>query len=151
VIDDKNQNLGVLSREQALNLARERGLDLIEVSPLAKPPVARIMDFSKWRYEQEKRLKKQRVAQRGKEMKQVQVSLREARHDLEMKAKRADDFLKAGHRVEILLTLRGREKGMRDWAREKLREFLKMISIAHKITLEPKPGQRGILTQIAKQ
>lgn len=150
MVDDKNQNLGVLARDQALSLAQEKGLDLIEVSPLAKPPVARIMDFGKWRYEQEKKLKKQQASQRGKEMKQVQISLREARHDLEMKAKRSDEFLKNGHRVEILLTLRGREKGMKDWAREKLGEFLKMLA-AHKITAEPKPGQRGILVQIVRQ
>lgn len=151
VIDEEEKNLGVMTREAALNLAKEKGLDLIEISPLAKPPVARIMSFDKFRYQQEKKLKQQKSKQRGGELKQVQISIRAARNDLEIKAKKVNEFLAEGDRVEIVLVLKGREKFNKDWAKEKFNEFLKMIDPEHKVVMEPKFGGKGMIMQIVKK
>jgi translation initiation factor IF-3 len=150
VVDETGTNLGVLPREQALTLAREKGLDLIEIAATVKPPVAKIMSFDKFRYHREKELKKQRVAEKQEAMKQVQVSARAAAHDLQVKAKRANKFLDNGSKVEIFMVLRGREKGNRGWAEQKLAEFMKMLDPEHKVVLPPRYTGRGFITQVVK-
>lgn len=150
VIDDAGVSLGVLKREEALQLAQEKGLDLIEVSPNTQPPVAKIMSFDKYRYQQEKKIKKQRAAQKNLGMKQVQISARAAKNDLEVKARKANEFLAEGHPVEIVLVLKGREKANRDWAFEKLKEFVHLISSDCKVISDPKFTMRGIIMQVMK-
>lgn len=151
IIDDEGKSLGKMGRDAALSLAKEKGLDLIEIAPTAKPPVARIMSFDKFRYQQEKKFKKQRAQQKGQEMKQVQVSIKEAVHDLQVKAGRVNKFLSEGNQVEIVMVLRGREKANKDFAREKLANFVKMIDPEHKVVMTPKVGGRGINMQVAKK
>jgi len=152
VIDEKGANRGVLSREEALELAEAAGLDLIEVSPQTSPPVARIMSFDKFRYETEKKQKKQRLHQKGGDMKQIQISIRAAKNDLEIKARKANAFLEEGHTVEILMRMRGREKANKAWAHGKLQEFIgAYIDPNHKVVMTPKQGMRGIATQIARK
>ncbi len=153
VLSETGENLGVLPKEKALELAIEKGLDLIEISPNANPPVARIMSFDKFRYEQEKKRKKERAQSKGKgdELKQVQISVREARHDLEIKLKRVEEFLNEGHPVTIALVLRGREKANRDFARMKLDDFLKLITVEYQTAMEPRWGMRGLNVQIVKR
>ena len=151
VLSETGENLGILTKGEALKLAVEKGLDLIEISPNAKPPVARIMSFDKFRYEMEKKRKKERVGQKNYDLKQVQISVREAKHDLEMKAKRIDEFLAEGHPVVIAMVLRGREKANKDWALQKLDEFLKFISIEFQRNGSPRWGGRGFNLSIAKK
>jgi len=151
VIDEASQNLGVLPFNEALRMAREKGLDLIEIAPSAKPPVAKIISFDKFRYQKEKELKKQRVSQKAKEMKQVRVSGRAALNDLKIKADKVNGFLAEGHPVEIQLVLKGREKANRAWARVKLEEFLKMLAPEYKIVSQIKSGGRGFSVSIAKK
>jgi len=151
VVDETGKNLGVMPREAALKLAQERGLDLIEIAPAAQPPVAKIINFDKFRYQKEKEIKKQKLAQKISELKQVRISSRAAKNDLEIKAKKVIEFLNEGHKVEILLQLKGREKYNKDWARYKLEEFLKMISVEYKITMEPRFGGQGLVMQIIKR
>lgn len=143
VLSETGENLGVISKAEALKLAIEKGLDLIEISPNAKPPVARLMRFDKFRYELDKKKKKERVSQKGQDLKQVQISVREALHDLEIKAKKIDEFLGEGHPVVIAMTLRGREKANKDWALQKLDEFLKLITIEYQRNGTPRWGGRG--------
>lgn len=151
IVDEEGKSLGKMSRDAALSLAKGKGLDLILIAPTAKPPVARVMSFDKYRYQLEKKLKKQRAHKKSQEMKQVQISIREALHDLQMKSDRVNQFLAEEHPVEILLTLRGREKANKDFAREKLANFLKMINPDHKVMTEPKFGGRGLNMQITKK
>ncbi len=151
VIDEEGKALGKMGREAALVLAKEKGLDLIEIAANAKPPVVRLMSFDKFRYQREKKLKKQKAQEKGQEMKQVQISIREALHDLQMKAERVNSFLAEGHQVEIMMTLRGREKANKDFAKEKLRDFMKIINPEHKLIMEPRVGGRGIALQITKK
>ncbi len=151
MLDSEGKSLGIMTKEAALKLAQEQGLDLIEIAPSAKPPVARIISFDKYRYLQEKKIKQQRAQQKVQEMKQVQVSVREAPHDMQIKAERANKFLAEGNIVEIILVMRGREKANKDFAREKLAEFLKMISPENKVLMEPRLGFKGFVMQIAKK
>lgn len=146
VLNEDGTNLGVLSLKEAREKAHSAGLDLILVTESANPPVARITSFDKFRYQREKELKKQQ--QRVPDSKRVQISPREGNHDLSFKLKRLEEFLRAGHKVEIQVTLRGREKGMKSFAESKLREFLGKIETPHKITHDVKAGGRGLITQI---
>ncbi|MEK7654029.1 MAG: translation initiation factor IF-3 [Patescibacteria group bacterium] len=151
VIGDDGQNLGKMATTAALKLAHDKGLDLIEIAPNAKPPVAKIMSFDKYRYTTEKKLKKQKALQKTSELKQVQISPKEALHDLRMKADRVNKFMEEGNQVEIVMVLRGREKGNRPFAREKLASFVKIINPEHKVIAEPKDGGRGINMQVTKK
>ena len=132
VIDSEGKNLGVMKREEALTLAAEGEVDLIEVAAAAKPPVVRLMNFDKFRYEREKAEKKEKKAQRGGDSKQVQISARAQKNDLLVKLKKLEEFLGEGHPVEIKLVLRGREKAHPEWAEQKLREFLGMITLEYR-------------------
>lgn len=151
VIDETDNNVGILPLADALKLAREKNLDLIEISPVAQPPVAKIISYDKFRYQQEKKEKKQRATQKSTGMKQIQISVREAKNDLQMKANRANEFLTEGHQVEIVMSLRGREKGNINFAKQKLAEFLPLISVEHKIISPIAPGGRGLIVMVAKK
>jgi translation initiation factor IF-3 len=140
-----------MSKEQALQEAKMRGLDLIEIASQATPPVAKIIGFDKFRYQQDKEEKKKRITQKTKDLKQVRITPRAGKNDLLVKVKKVEEFLSDGHKVEINLFLRGREKGNKDWGLKKLQEFLELITIPHQITLAPKPGGRGFVTQVAKK
>lgn len=151
VIGSDGANLGTMSREAALVVARQENLDLIEVAPQGTPPVARIMSFDKFRYEQEKAWKKQRLVVKPKGLKQVQISIRGATNDLLIKARKIEEFFEEGHKVEVRLRLRGRERNNLDFARQKLYDFLKLVSIDHRVTSEVKSGGFGMTVQIEKK
>ena len=150
-IDETGANLGVIETSEALRLAKEKGLDLVEISPMAMPPVVKIISFDKYRYQEEKKWKKQRATQKIQEMKQVQISVREAVHDLGVKAVRVNKFLGEGNKVEVLLNLRGREKAHQDLAKQKLRDFIKTVDPEHKILSDIKWTGRGFNIQIVKK
>ena len=136
---------------EALKLAESKGLDLIEIAPTAKPAVAKIISFDKFRYQKERELKKQKTSQKSSELKQARISVRAAQNDLKIKAQKIDEFIGDGHKVEIVLRLKGREKYNRDWARYKLEEFLKLITAEYKIALEPRFVGQGLVMQIVKK
>lgn len=149
VIDEGGENLGVMATTDALKLAHDRGLDLIEISANAKPPVARIMSFDKYRYQEEKKYKKEHAAQKVGGIKQVQIGVKTAANDLQIKSKKANEFLNEGYKVTVMLTLRGREKAHQDFARERLKHFLTLLE-PHKIEMSARFVGRGIATQITK-
>lgn len=140
-----------MKRDAALSTAREQGLDLIEISATANPPVVRVMSFDKFRYQKEKEEKKQKASQKAKEMKQVRITPRAASGDLQVKLRKVEEFLADGHHVEIGVFLRGREKGNKEWGLGKLKEFLGMVKTPHNVTLAPRQGGRGFITQIVKK
>ena len=151
VIGEVGENIGVLPLAEALKLAKEKGLDLIEIAATAKPPVAKIMSYDKYRYQETKKLKKQKAGQKIQELKMVRISARAAEHDLQIKADKLNEFLSEGNIVEIQLMLRGREKANKEWARKKMLEFMKMIDPEHKVLFEPKYGGRGFNAQVVKK
>ena len=123
VIDDQGNQLGVMPIQDALNLARERDLDLVEVSPQIQPPIAKIMDYGKYMYRKDKEEKK-RGKPKEQERKTVRVGFKTGAHDMDFKAKQVNEFLKEGHMVKIELTLRGREKALAHIGKQKLEQFL---------------------------
>ena len=150
VIDENGEKIGALPLLEALNLAKGKGLDLIEIGPTSTPPVAKIMSFDKYRYMENKKMKKQRAQQKFQELKQIRISARAAEHDLQIKVKKVNEFLKEGNMVEIMLVMRGREKANKDWARQRLENFLKMVDPDHRVILAPKYGFKGFVMQIIK-
>ncbi|MBI2175662.1 MAG: translation initiation factor IF-3 [Parcubacteria group bacterium] len=143
VIDDQGSNLGVIELEQALALARERGLDLIEIAPTANPPVAKIMDYGKFLYVEEKKRKKGTKTARS-EIKEVRIGINTSPHDLELKAKRAIAFLEEGHRIKVELMLRGRAKYLDEqFIRGRVERLLTQISTPFIISEELRKGPRG--------
>ncbi|HOK93923.1 MAG TPA: translation initiation factor IF-3, partial [Candidatus Pacearchaeota archaeon] len=126
-MSEEGKNLGIVPKEKALQYAKERDLDLIEVSSNAPIPVCRVMKIGKYLYQQEKKEKDQRKKQKAGKLKGVRISPRIAEHDLETKVDLANKFLLKGYKVKVEVFLKGREKGMRDFARERLEIFLQKI------------------------
>lgn len=104
----------MLSRREALDLARERELDLVEVSPNADPPVCKIVDWGKYNYQRTKQLQKSKKTAKALEVKQMRFGLKISEHDLGVKLKKVTDFLEAGHKVKIVVFYRGRELAHKD-------------------------------------
>jgi len=145
VIDEDGKNLGVLETGQALKLAFERGLDLIEIAPTARPPVTKIMDFGKFKYEEERAQRQHRTKQKEVETKGIRIGYTTGKHDLEIRASQAEKFLKEGNKVKIDMVLHGREKALRDFARKKFEEFLRIIPNGE-FEMEIKRTPQGFLT-----
>lgn len=125
VIGEENEQLGVMPTEQALNMAIERGLDLVEVSPLANPPVCKIIDHGKFKFQQSRSEKKVKTI----ETKGVRLSLKIGQHDMLVKQKQTEKFLAKGHNVKIELRLKGREKAytFKDKAKELIKQFVENL------------------------
>jgi translation initiation factor IF-3 len=109
VIDEAGNQLGVLSRDEALKLAEEKELDLVEISPRADPPVVKIVDWGKFNYQRTKQLQKNKRTTKSLDIKQIRFGLKISDHDLGVKLKKATSFLDAGHKVKFTLFYRGRE------------------------------------------
>ncbi|MCX6757861.1 MAG: translation initiation factor IF-3 [Candidatus Nomurabacteria bacterium] len=151
VIDSENKNIGVLSIKDALELAQNQGLDLIEISPEGNPPVAKIADFGKYQYEQSKKLKKAKANAKPSETKSIQVKIGTGDHDLELKAKTASKWIKEGHRIKVELFLSGRAKYMDEkFLRERLDRVLHLITENYKVSDSYKRGPKGITITIEK-
>ena len=155
VITDTGEILGVLSLSEALAKAESFGMDLIEISPNAVPPVAKIMDYGKFQYQQSKKQKEAKSRSHITETKTLQVKIGTSEHDLELKAKNASKWLKEGHRVKIDLFLAGRSKyADMEFKKERLGRILTLISEEYKISGEPTKSLKGltiILERAAKK
>ncbi|HLV35998.1 MAG TPA: translation initiation factor IF-3 [Spirillospora sp.] len=120
VITDTNENLGVMSIQDALALAESRGMDLVEVSPGAKPPVCRVMDFGKFQYERQRRERKARKQQKTVEIKEIQLRPKTDDHHLSFKVRDARKWIEKGMKVKVRVRFRGRERDYPDIARERM-------------------------------
>lgn len=114
VIDEEGEQLGVMSRGEALAAAEQRGLDLVEISPNANPPVAKIVDWGKYNYQKTKQAQKNKRSVKASELKQMRFGLKISDHDLGVKFKKVTGFLEAGHKVKITIRYRGRELAHKD-------------------------------------
>jgi len=150
LIDENGQNLGVVETNKALEIAREKGLDLIEIAPNVRPPVCRIMDYGKYQYQKSREERQQKTKQKKIEIKGVRISLRTGQHDLEVKVKQANKFLDRGHKVKIEMILRGREKALLAIAKEKLNKFIELISPDIEIEKEAERQPRGLSVMVIK-
>ena len=152
VVGAKGENLGVLSLEAVLKAADEAGADLIEISPNANPPVAKIMDYGQYRYQEKRRASEVKAKSHVTETKSVQVKIGTSEHDQLLKARRAAEWLSEGHRVKIDLFLWGRYKYMEEtFLKERLARFLKIIPIEYKIADDMKRSPKGFTTTIERE
>ncbi len=141
VLSDDGEQLGIISKDEALQIAEERGLDLVLMSPDAKPPVAKIMDYGKHKYDQEKKKKEAKKKQKTIDVKEVKFSCKIADNDIAYKVKHAREFLEKGKHVKLRVFLRGREMANPEWGVEVLNRVWPMLEDIG--NLESKPTQEG--------
>lgn len=135
VIGANGENLGVISLSEALKAAQTAGLDLIEISPNAVPPVAKVMDYGKFEYERSKKESAARAKTKTSETKEVQIKVGTGENDMRLKAKKAAEWLAEGHRVRAELFLKGRYKGMEEaFLKSRLEKFLLLVPFAYKVS-----------------
>jgi translation initiation factor IF-3 len=127
VIDDEGQQLGVMPTADALALAQERGLDLVEVAPTAVPPVCKILDYGQYKYEIQKRERETKKKQKSQTFKEIRFRVKIDTHDLETKTRRASEFLDDGDRVKVAVQFRGREINHPQLGRNLLERAAEMI------------------------
>jgi len=148
VISNEGDNLGVLSVKEALAKAESLGLDLIEISPNAKPPIVKIADYGKYKYDQNKKQKKTKA---GTETKSIQIKIGTGENDLALKARKASKWLGEGHRIKIELFLSGRSKYMQEsFLKDRLDRVLHLITENFKIAEDFKKGPKGPIITIEK-
>lgn len=135
--------MGVVSTNEAMRMAREAGLDLVEVAPTARPPVCRIMDYGKWRYQQQKKEDKSRASARGGQLKELKMrTVKIGDHDLQIKINHARDFLKEGNKVQFTLQFRGREMAHMDLGRELFHKVKAQLQDVAKVERDTKQEGR---------
>jgi len=149
VIDDFGKSLGEMTNYEALNLARSKDLDLVEVYPSARPPVCKITNHGKLQYIKSKQNRIASAKQKRVELKGVRIGLKTGEHDLNFKNKQIEKFLSKGHKVKIEMILKGREKAHQNLAQNNLRNFVDKISIPCKIEENLKRSPRGFDITIA--
>ena len=143
VVDDVGENLGVMQTDEARDLARQKGLDLVEVAPQANPPVCRIVDYGKYHYQQEKRDRKQK---RRTKLKEVKFTIKIGEHDFQTKLNRARDFLSHGNMVRVSIFFRGREVVHASRGREMLKRVEEQVSDIARV--EGQPSAKGRILQM---
>ena len=141
LIDEEGEQMGVVTLQVALKVAEERGLDLVKIAPQANPPVCKIMDYGKYRFDQSKREKEQRKNQTTVEMKEVQLSATIDTHDMEVKAKACNKFLQQGNKVKVSIRFRGRQAAHGEIGLDVMNTFLELVS--DNATVEKPPKQEG--------
>ena len=133
-------------------MAQDAGLDLIEISPLANPPVAKIMDYGRFQYDENKKQKASKATAKVVEVKNIQIKIGTGDNDLSLKAKKASEWLEDGQQVKVELFLSGRSKFLKDdFLNERLQRYLNLISVDFKITVPIKRGPKGPALVIEKK
>jgi len=152
VISNEGVNLGILSFKDAFAMANEQGFDLIEITPNANPPIVKIANFGKYQYEQNKKLKKARAGAKTTETKSIQIKIGTGENDLALKARKASEWLKEGHRIKVELFLSGRSKYMADaFLKERLDRVLHLITENYKVAEAYRKGPKGPTITIEKE
>ena len=149
VIDSDGTQLGILSSQQALEIAEERNLDLVMISPQAKPPVCKIMDYGKFRFEQARREKERRKNQKVVDIKEVRLSLNIDTHDFNTKLNQALKFIAKGDKVKVSIRFRGRELGHPELGMAVMKDFAEACTEAAVVEKQPKLEGRSMLMFLA--
>lgn len=127
MIDETGKPLGVLETGQALAMAETKGLDLVEVAPMAKPPVCKILDFGAFVFQQEKKERKAKANQKKVDLKGIRLTFRIGQHDLDTRKVQSLKFLDQGHKIVLEMRLRGRENAHKDLARRQMEDFARSL------------------------
>lgn len=149
VIDDKGEHLGVMSFKEALDLATQKGLDLVEIQEKANPPVVKIVQWEKLLYREQKIERKKHMTKAGK-VKGIRFTLVIFRHDLEIKASRAQEFLDKGYKVKVQIRLRRFEQDRKEAVKAKIKEFLSLITVPIAFDQKPEKVPTGYIFIIRK-
>lgn len=152
VIDETGKQIGVMNIFDAINMAKSHGLDLIQVTERVEPPICKIGDYGKYLYSLKKKEKKAALKSKT-ELKEIRIGFNISPHDIEVRAKQSERFLKEGHKVKVSMVLRGREKSMGDVAKNKMQFFLEITGglIPIKTEREIKREPRGFTMIISKK
>jgi len=137
LIDDEGEQKGIVPTIEALKLAKERDLDLVEVSPNANPPVCKILDYGKYRFEQEKKLRESKKNQKVLKLKEIRMQPKIGPGDLDTKAKHVQEFLDEGDKVKVTIRFRGRELAHTELGYDVLNEVLKRLTSAYVVEKQP--------------
>jgi translation initiation factor IF-3 len=141
LIDDKGEQRGIVPTLEALKIAREVGVDLVEVAPQSSPPVCKLLDYGKYKFEQEKKIKENRKCQKIVKIKEVRMQPKIDDHDLEFKSKHVKEFLEGGDKVKVTIRFRGRELAHTEIGEEVLKSVLGQIEGAY--VMEKLPSMEG--------
>ena len=137
LIDDEGNQKGIVPTLEALKMAKEKDLDLVEVSPNANPPVCKILDFGKYRFEQEKKLRESKKNQKVLKLKEIRMQPKIGSGDLDTKAKHVQEFLDEGSKVKVTIRFRGRELAHTELGYDVLQEVLKTLTSAYVVEKAP--------------
>ncbi|MFH1620711.1 MAG: translation initiation factor IF-3 [Patescibacteria group bacterium] len=149
VIDDEGKFLGVLKTKEAITIAEEKELDLVEVSPKDNPPVCKILDFGAFKYQKDKERRAQKAHAKKVEVKGIRLSVKMGAHDLNTRKEQALGFLEQGDKLKLEIILRGREKAHGELATERINDFIKEIENTYQLFIEqPVTRQRGNVSAI---
>lgn len=149
LLNDAGEQLGVFPIAEALKLGEEHGLDLVEISPNAQPPVVKLISFDKFKYQQKKQEQQQKKKVKKVEVKTIRLSAKIATHDLQTKAKRADEFLTDGDWVKLELRMRGREQAFVEVAFGQLDAFKESLTVPYRVEVAPKKAGHTISLTLA--
>lgn len=149
LISNDGEQLGIMSARDAQKIADEKNLDLVKISPQAKPPVCKIMDYSKYKFDQAKREKEARKKQKTVAVKELRLSPNIDTHDIQVKVKNATKFLKEGNKVKISIRLRGRELGRSDSAIAVMNDFAEQVAEFGTVEKPPKMESRVVAMFLA--
>lgn len=144
LIDENGEQVGVVPTADALQIARERGLDLVEVAPNANPPVARLMDYGKYRYEESRKEREARKKQKQAQVKEIRFTPNIDDHDLETKVRHARKFLTSGDKVKVSVRFRGRQNLHRDLGRDLLLRVIDMLEDIAQVDQMPRSEGRDM-------
>jgi translation initiation factor IF-3 len=145
VIDSDGSQLGIITPQEALTVAEQKGLDLVLVSETADPPVCKIMDYGKYKYEQDKKLKEAKKKQHNADVKEVKMRYKIEEHDYNVRVKNAERFLKSGDKVKATISFRGREIQHADLAEELLKRMATDLESVAEVQQAPKREGRNMM------
>ncbi|MCY4643262.1 MAG: translation initiation factor IF-3 [Bacteriovoracales bacterium] len=152
LVADEGEPLGVLSLDEAIRIAKDKGLDLVEVSPNADPPVVRLIDYGKYKYTQQKKANEARKKQTTSNLKEIQFRPNIDTHDLGVKLRRAEAFVGQGDKVKLIMQFRGREMANKNVGLEKFDQIIKTVmDFGAQIESEPKFMGRRIIAILSPQ
>jgi translation initiation factor IF-3 len=149
VIDEKGKQIGVLDKNKALDLAKKAKLDLVEIAPKAKPPVTRIVDLGKFKYQQEKKLKKQKKKTKSGEIKEVRLTPFIGKHDYETRLERLKEFLGEKKKVRVTVKFKGRQLGSKKFGYDLMKKVLDEVAESVTVDMEPKFVGRNLIMTIS--
>jgi len=148
LIDEEGTQVGILSVREALDVALERGLDLVEIAPQADPPTCKLLDYGKYKYQQKKKQHKSKTKTASKRRKEIKLRPKTEEHDLQVKLKHAKEFIAEGHKVLITMVFRGRELRYTETGVEHLKKFAQAMEDVAKVEKEPTSEGRNRIGMI---